>query len=98
MRRRVLRPRTPYFGFGRVRHTYEFCLMMARDGISHAMKPPTCAIHPVLLQELRKSLCETREWVEQLLEELEVSQGVVLSLRRELSAAKKRAHPDGERL
>ena len=38
--------------------------------------------------ELKKSLSETREWVEQLTEELDTSQALVLSLRRELNALK----------
>uniref|UniRef100_A0A7S0PXZ7 Uncharacterized protein n=1 Tax=Coccolithus braarudii TaxID=221442 RepID=A0A7S0PXZ7_9EUKA len=55
------------------------------------------ALHKDYSQELRKSLCETREWVEQLLEELEVAQSVIFSLRRELNAMKKRGYSDGER-
>ena len=40
--------------------------------------------------ELRKALDETREWVEHLTEELDTSQALVLSLRRELKQAKGR--------
>lgn len=45
--------------------------------------------------ELRKALAETREWVEHLTEELDTSQAIVLSLRRELSAAKAGAKAEG---
>lgn len=38
--------------------------------------------------ELKKALGETREWVEHLSEELDTSQALVLSLRRELNALK----------
>ena len=38
--------------------------------------------------ELRKALAETREWVEHLTEELDTSQALVLSLRREVNALK----------
>ena len=37
--------------------------------------------------ELAKSLAETREWVEQLHEELDVSQAAILQLRRERTAS-----------
>ena len=38
--------------------------------------------------ELKKALGETREWVEHLTEELDTSQALALSLRRELNALK----------
>ena len=38
--------------------------------------------------EQKKALAETREWVEQLTEELDTSQALVMSLRRELAALK----------
>ena len=41
--------------------------------------------------ELRKALAETREWVEHLTEELDTSQALVLSLRRETNALKAKA-------
>ena len=48
-------------------------------------------------QELRKSLGETREWVEQLDEELGVAQAVIFSLRREVNLLKHKAGTDSER-
>ena len=48
-------------------------------------------------QELRKSLGESREWVEQLLEELETAQGLIFALRRDLSRAKGGAPNNKER-
>jgi hypothetical protein len=45
--------------------------------------------------ELRKALQETREWVEHLMDELETSQALALSLRRELREAQKvKAKPE----
>ena len=41
--------------------------------------------------ELQKSLVETRDWVEQLHEELDVSQAMILQLRREKAQASKAA-------
>ena len=38
--------------------------------------------------ELKKALAETREWAEQLMDELDTSQALALSLRRELNALK----------
>lgn len=38
--------------------------------------------------ELKKALAETREWVEHLTEELDTSQALGLSLRRELNVLK----------
>ena len=38
--------------------------------------------------ELKKALLETREWVEQLHEELDVSQSMIVQLRRERNASK----------
>lgn len=50
----------------------------------HAPPPPQdCAA------ELRKCLGESREWVEQLMDELEVAQGIIFSLRRELNQARR---------
>ena len=46
------------------------------------------SLHKEYAQELRKALGETREWVEHLTDELDTSQALVLSLRRELAAAK----------
>lgn len=46
------------------------------------------ALHKEYAGELRKALDETREWVEHLTEELDTSQGLVLSMRRELNALK----------
>ena len=41
--------------------------------------------------ELKKALAETREWVENLTEELDTSQALVLSLRREVNGLKAKA-------
>merc|ERR1712032_918672 len=54
------------------------------------------AMHKDYAQELRKSLGETREWVEQLSEELDVSQALIFSLRRELNSVKKKGTIDGD--
>jgi len=47
-----------------------------------------CALQKQHAQELQKALEETREFVEHLTEELDTSQALVFSLRRELHAAK----------
>lgn len=47
-----------------------------------------CALEKEHSQELRKALDERGEWVEQLMEELDTSQALVLSLQKELEAAK----------
>ena len=41
------------------------------------------AMHKEHAQEVHRALLETREWVEQLSEELDVAQGLIFSLRRE---------------
>lgn len=42
------------------------------------------ALHKDYASELRKALLETREWVEQLHEELDVSQAMIWKLRRQV--------------
>ena len=42
--------------------------------------------------ELKKALSETREWVEHLTEELDTSQALVLTLRREVNSLKASKH------
>ena len=51
----------------------------------------SACIATVCAQELQKALDETREWVEHLMEELDTSQALVLSLRRELQTTKQQA-------
>ena len=46
------------------------------------------AVHKEHAKELKKALDETREWVEHLTEELDTSQALVLSLRREVALLK----------
>ena len=45
-------------------------------------------LHKEHAKELKKALDETREWVEHLTEELDTSQALVLSLRREVALLK----------
>jgi hypothetical protein len=49
------------------------------------------AAHRDHAAELGRALGETREWVESLMDELEIAQGTILGLRRELSQAKEAA-------
>ena len=44
-------------------------------------------------KELRRSLTESREWVDMLDEELEVAQGAIFNLRRELQLTKQKLPP-----
>ena len=48
-----------------------------------------------LPQELQSALDEARDWVEHLMDELDTSQALVLSFRRELQSVK-RQRPDAE--
>ena len=47
------------------------------------------ALQKEYASELRKALAETREWVEHLTEELDTSQSIILSLKRELGGKSK---------
>ena len=53
----------------------------------------TIALQKDYAKELRKSLAESREWVELLDEELEAAQSVIVQLRRDLDAARAAAPP-----
>ena len=53
----------------------------------------TIALQKDYAKELRKSLAESREWVELLDEELEAAQSVIVQLRRDLHAARAAAPP-----
>jgi len=53
------------------------------------------AVHRDHAAELGRALGETREWVEALMDELEVAQATILGLRRELSQAKEAARGRG---
>ena len=46
------------------------------------------ALHKLYESELNKSLEESREWVEHLMDELDTSQGLVFSMKRELNLVK----------
>jgi hypothetical protein len=53
------------------------------------------AAHRDHASELSVALGETREWVEALMDELEIAQATILGLRRELSHAKEAARGRG---
>lgn len=50
----------------------------------------TIALQKEHAKELRRSLAESREWVDMLDEELEVAQGTIFNLRRELHVVKQK--------
>ena len=65
---------------------------VVRGEARSATRTPTALVLPAVRQEyareLKKALDETRQWTEHLIDELETSQALVLSMRRELNEAK----------